>query len=333
MKSEGPGAMPRLRIGLVGASRVAGYAMIGASREIGGVEVVAVAARDPDRARAYARQHGLAKVHQDYAALCADPEIDLVYIGTPPSLHAQQAIAAIEAGKPVLVEKPFALSAADARRVAARAAECNVPVFEAMHSPHHPLFARLQALLAGNAIGALKHIEAIFDAPIGEDDPFRWGPEFGGGALMDLGIYPLAFVRRLAGEDFMITRVDVVMRRSVDESFTADLAYPGGLTARIASTMTAKKPVLTLHLEGEDGMLTVKNPYVPQLGHLITLTKGGAVTEETVDGPGSFAAQLAAVRATIVNGTPFAHAADDFILSMEAIEKIRERMPGWGAST
>lgn len=320
--------MPDLRIGLIGASRVATYAIIAASRETEGVEVTAVAARDPARARAYAAEHGLARVHADYASLYADPEIDLVYIGTPPALHAEQAIAAIEAGKPVLVEKPFSLSADDARRVAARAAACKVPVFEAMHSPHHRLFGRLAELLAAGTLGALRHIEAIFDAPIDPEDPFRWRAEFGGGALMDLGIYPLALVRRLAGENFRITAVEAVMRGDVDESFAAELAYPHGLTARIASTMVPPKPALKLRIEGASGTLTVRNPYVPQLGHLITLETASGVSEEAVDGPGSYAAQLAAVRAALVDGLPFVCPADDFARSMEAIDAIRARMPG-----
>lgn len=322
--------MSDLRIGLIGASRVATYAVIAASREVEGVAVTAVAARDPARAAAYASEHGIATVHRDYAALCADPDIDLVYIGTPPALHAEQAIAAIEAGKPVLVEKPFALSSADARRVADRGAARGVPVFEAMHMPHHRLLARLRALLGGGAIGGLRHIEAVFDAPIDPDDPFRWQAGFGGGALMDLGIYPLALVRRLGGEDFRVEAVDAVLRSGVDESFSADLVYPGGLTARLASSMVCPKPVLALRIEGEAGTIKVRNPYVPQLGHLLTLETGAGSIEEIVDGPGSYAAQLAAVRAALVDAVPFPGRPDDFIRSMEAIEAIRARMPGWG---
>lgn len=324
--------MPDLRIGLVGASRVASFAIIAAAREIEGVEVVAVAARDPARARAYAEEHGLGKVHADYASLYADPGIDLVYIGTPPSLHAGQAMAAIEAGKAVLVEKPFALSSKEARRVAARAAERNIPVFEAMHSPHHHLFGRVTDLIDAGTLGSLRHIDAVFDAPIDQEDPIRWRAEFGGGALMDLGVYPLALVRRLAGEDFAVRSVTAVMRSGVDESFAAELVYANGVTARIASTMKPLKPALTLRIEGDDGVLTIRNPYVPQIGHLLTLETRGQVTTETVEGPGSYAAQLAVVRRTLVEAEPFPYPADDFVRSMEAIEAIRAHMPRDGAA-
>ena len=322
--------MSDLRIGLVGASRVATYAVIAPSREVDGVVVTAVAAREPARAAAYASEHGIATAYPDYTSLYADPDIDLVYIATPPAFHAEQALAAIEAGKPVLVEKPFALSSSDARRVADRAGALGISVFEAMHSPHHRLFRRLSALLDSGAIGALRHIEAVFDAPIDPGDPFRWQAGFGGGALMDLGIYPLTFVRRLGGEDFRVEAVDAVMRRDVDESFSADLVYPSGLTARLASSMVCPKPVLTLRIEGEAGTIEVRNPYVPQLGHLLRIETDTGSVEEIVDGPGSYAAQLAAVRVSLVDGAAFPYRPDDFIRSMEAIEAIRAQMPGWG---
>lgn len=317
--------MADLRIGVIGASRVARYAIIGPAREIDGAEIVAVAARDAERANSYAAELGIPNVFSDYATLFADPTIDLVYLGTPPSLHASQALAAIAAGKHVLVEKPFALTSAEAQVVSDFARERNVRVFEAMHSPHHGLFGRILEILKSGILGRLREIEGQFDAPIDPDDPFRWQHAYGGGALMDLGIYPLALVRRIAGEDFALAAASAVMRGDVDESFQADLAYRDGLTARISASMARPKPTLNLRLTGEQGTLTVSNPYVPQLGNTLSLAVGGRVTTETIGGPGSYAAQLAAVRATLVDGTPFPHRDDDFVRSLQAIEAIRAR--------
>lgn len=315
--------MSDLRIGLIGASRVASYAVIAAARETDGVEVSAVAARDPARAAAYAKEHGIGRALDSYDALISDPDIDLVYIGTPPRYHAVQAIAAIEAGKPVLVEKPFALSSAEAREVAAIAAARGVPVFEAMHSPHHRLFAEITQIVGSGVLGRIMRIDAVFDAPIDPEDPIRWQAALGGGALMDLGIYPLAWVRRIAGENFELGSVEAEKRGDVDASFAAELKYPDGATARVSSSMTVETPAVSLRIEGTEGVLSVVNPLVPQRGNLLTLEVGGGSESRTVEGPSSYAAQLAAVRATLVGGAAFPHADDDFIRSMEAIEKIR----------
>ena len=186
-----------LRIGLIGASRVATYAVIAPARTVDGLEVVAVAARDSERAANYARRHDIPRVHSGYADLCRDPEIDLVYIGTHPAVHRELAFMALDAGKPVLLEKPFAMNAREARDILDRAEAAGVPVFEAMHSLHHPLFARLLELLRDDILGPITHLDAEFSVPIERNArEFRWRAEMGGGALMDLGIYPLAWARR-----------------------------------------------------------------------------------------------------------------------------------------
>lgn len=155
-----------LRIGLIGASRVASYAVIEPAKLVQGVTVTAVAARDEVRARQYAEKFDIGRVHASYADLVRDASVDLVYVGTPPSLHVEYAMAAIAAGKAVLVEKPFALNSADARKVHDAASAAGVQVFEAMHSLHHRLFARILEIVRGGEIGTMRSLEACFSAPI-----------------------------------------------------------------------------------------------------------------------------------------------------------------------
>jgi len=155
-----------LRIGLIGASRVASYAVIEPAKLVQGVTVTAVAARDEVRARQYAKKFDIGRVHASYADLVRDASVDLVYVGTPPSLHVEYAMAAIAAGKAVLVEKPFALNSADARKVHDAASAAGVQVFEAMHSLHHRLFARILEIVRGGEIGTMRSLEACFSAPI-----------------------------------------------------------------------------------------------------------------------------------------------------------------------
>ena len=319
--------MGTLNIGLVGASRVATYAIIAPARATAGLCVHGVAARDPGRARHYAVEHGLARAYPEYADLVNDPAIDLVYLGTPPASHVDQALAAITAGKPVLVEKPFALDAAGARLVYEAAQASGVPVFEAMHSPHHALFRRLTALLREGAIGKLRHTEAVFDAPIASDDPIRWSGTLGGGALMDLGVYPLAWLRRIAGETFTVELATAEMRGDVDASFSASLRFADGMTATVESSMTATDRAARLVIEGERGRISVMNPLAPQLGHALMITLDGTTQTETVDGPSSYQAQLTAVRETLVNGKEFPFPSDDYVHSMTAIDQVRAAWP------
>ena len=315
--------MDTLNIGLVGASRVATYAIIAPARTTDGVHVHGVAARDYGRAQHYAAEHGLARAYREYADLLNDPAIDLVYLGTPPASHVDQALAAIAAGKPVLVEKPFALDAAGARLVYDVGQASGVPVFEAMHSPHHALFGRLLALLHDEAIGKLRHIEAIFDAPVPLDDPIRWSGTLGGGALMDLGVYPLAWLRRIAGEAFTVEQATAEMRGDVDASFRASLRFVDGIIATVASSMTAPERAARLVIEGERGQICAGNPLAPQLGHTLTITLDGTTRTETVNGPSTYQAQLTAVRETLFNGKEFPFPPDDYVHSMAAIDQVR----------
>lgn len=315
-----------LRIGLIGASRVATYAVIAAAKELDDVEVVAVAARDGERARAYADEHGIARAYGDYDSLIADPEVDLVYVGTPPALHVEQALGVIAAGKPVLVEKPFALAAADAQRVHDAGQAAGVPVFEAMHSPHHKLFQRIIEILHGGKIGAIRHMDAKFTAPIGTGDPIRWNAALGGGALMDLGVYPLAWVRRIAGEKFTVTNATADLREGVDASFVADLKFADGPTCRIEASMVSPDIVVRLTVEGDQGTLKVINPLSPQRGHKLTLINGDGEHDEVLDAPSSYQAQLSVIAAALRGEAPYPYPADDYVKSMSAIEQVRA---GW----
>ncbi|MCY7397483.1 MAG: Gfo/Idh/MocA family oxidoreductase [Sphingomonas bacterium] len=321
------GVERRIGIGLLGASRVATYAVIEPARNLPGVEVTAIAARDPARAQAYAAAHGIARWHATYAELLADETVDLVYLGTPPACHAEQALAAIAANKAVLVEKPFSMTAAEAQTVLASAQSAGVLVFEAMHSLHHALFERLSALVGAGEIGKLERIEAEFGVPISRDDPFRWDASLGGGALMDLGVYPLAWARTFGGKDFVVRHAAAEIHHGVDASFDATLQFASGIVASIGASMIAPAPTASLHLLGSGGRINVENPVAPQLGHLIEVEQGGTTRREQVAGPSTYIAQLGAVRDALLDLAPFPRAVDEFIRSMVAIERIREALP------
>jgi predicted dehydrogenase len=313
-----------LRIGLIGASRIGVEAIVRPARRLDDIAVVAVAARDAGRAAAYAAEHQIGRAHASYSALIADPDVDLVYIGTTPDTHAQLAVEALDGGKSVLVEKPFAMTASEALLVKAAAERTGKRVWEAMHSLHHPLFRTIEALVREGSIGSLQHLDAEFSALIRTDPgEFRWRAERGGGALMDLGVYPLAWCRRLAGEAFDVSTAQASIRDGVDAAFEADLAFASGATARVRASMVAAQASARLILTGRDGVIDVANPLAPQRGHTLTLTNAEGTSTQHVDGPTTYEAQLEAVRRDLRDGRGFPLPPDDYVRSMDAIDKVR----------
>ncbi len=310
-----------LRVGIIGAARVATYAMIAPARANPRTVVAAVAARDPARARAYAAEHGIPRVHDSYAALVADPDIDLVYVATPPAFHLAHARLAIAAGKPVLVEKPFAMDTAEAESLIAEAAAAGVPIFEAMHARHRRVWGQIADLLP--TIGALQRLDAAFDIAVGTaTDEFRWDAALGGGALMDLGVYPLAWVRAVAGEPIAVTAAAMRRERNADAAFTATLAMPGDVTATVAADMTAPRRA-DLVITGSAGVIRLDNALSQTKGQVLRVITAAGETCHDLDGPGTFDAQLGAVVATLCDGAAFPLATADPLASMRAIAMVR----------
>ena len=182
--------MPPLRIGVLGAARIAPAAIIRPAQHVADVEVVSVAARDPERAKAFAAKHSIPKVPRSYEELLADPDIDAVYNPLPNGLHGRWTLAAIAAGKPVLCEKPFTANADEARVVASAADSAGIVVMEAFHYRYHPLFTRVKELLDGGAIGPVVHIETWMCFPLPMRKDIRWQLGLAGGATMDAGATP-----------------------------------------------------------------------------------------------------------------------------------------------
>ncbi len=312
-----------LKIGIIGAARVAVYAMVAPAAANARTEVVGVAARDPTRAQEFATAHGIAKAYASYDALIGDPEIDLVYVATPPTLHKAVAIKALRAGKHVLVEKPFAADAREAAEIIA-AVEPGRRVFEGFHFRHHALWHRIVQLLRGDELGSIKYIEAAFYVPIPKSaDEFRWNPMLGGGALMDLGCYPLQWARVVAGEEPRVASARMRMVDGVNAETEAELRFPSGAIAKVSCGMDGEGFKAFLNVEGTSGSLRVVNPLVPQMGHLFEVTTNGTTSKEKFDGPATFDTQLAAIVATLRDGAAFPLADDDPVKSMSAIDGVK----------
>src|SRR5262245_46916122 len=181
--------MSPVRLGVLGAARITHQAVVKPARTSADLELVSVAARDRSRADTYAKKHGIPRVFDTYADLLADPDIDAIYNPLPNGLHAEWTIAALEAGKHVLCEKPFTSNATEAEQVAAVADRTGLVVMEAFHYRYHPLAHRMRALVEDGELGTLEHVEAALCFPLPKFSDIRYQYDLGGGATMDVGTY------------------------------------------------------------------------------------------------------------------------------------------------
>ena len=269
--------MTLIRIGVLGAAKVAEYALIAPVTDNDGAIISAIASRSVERAQAYAQKHSIPDISNDYQALVEREDIDLVYNALPPCEHAAMTIAALRAGKPVLCEKPFAMNANEARQMVSVAQETGLPVIEAFHYRFHPAFSFILDELRKGKIGKVQSISGRLTGPLpNTDGEIRYIPELGGGALMDLGCYPVHLLRTLMGVEPTVTEAKTVMSESgVDLGLEGHLRFPCGARGKVVCSMALDaKLEARLEIVGDAGQIDFINPLAPHLGHKITITTG-----------------------------------------------------------
>jgi predicted dehydrogenase len=311
-----------LRIGVLGAARIAPSALLKPAAKVGGVEITAIAARDRARAARMAAKFGVPTAYGDYHELLDDPEIDAVYVPLPNGLHAEWTTRAIQAGKHVLCEKPFTANAAEAEAVAAVAAGSDRVVMEAFHYRYHPLARRIAQLLHDERrLGALTRVETWMCFPLPKFDDIRYRYDLGGGALMDAGCYAVHAARFLTGAEPEVTAARATVRDpQVDRAMTVDLRFPGGVTGTAKTSLWSRELLhIGLRVYGERGRLSVPLFLAPQAGWL-KLTADGRTTRERIAGDSTYTYQLrafeAATRGEDTNLTP----PSDSIRTMRVID-------------
>lgn len=201
---------------------------------------VAVGSRSQESADAFADQFEIAHRHASYEALVADPDVDVVYVATPHPGHRNAALLAIEAGKAVLVEKPFTMDAGEGREVVEAAREAGVFCMEAMWTRFLPHVVALREMLASGALGDVVTLIAEHGQWFEHDSEHRlFKPELGGGALLDLGIYPVSFASMVLGTPASVTAVSTPAFTGVDATTSAILTYAGGAQAVLTTSSYA----------------------------------------------------------------------------------------------
>ena len=316
------GAGP-LRIGVLGAARITGKALVGPARDTGH-RLVAVAARDRDRAAAFAEEHGVERVVGSYAELVADTEVDVVYNPLANALHGPWNGAALRAGKHVLTEKPSASDATEARAVRDTAAAAGRTLMEGFHYAYHPLHRRLLALLAAGELGELRRVEVtMVMAPPPDGDP-RWRLDLAGGGLMDVGCYALHALRVLAaalgGAPRLVAARAQERDPGVDAHLEAELELPGGVPATVRCGMTAPTFEFSHRMTGSRGSTFAPEFVRPHLGDTIEVTADGRTRVEELGRRSSYTYQLEALAAHLRDGAPLLTDADDAVATMELVD-------------
>jgi len=312
--------MSALRIGVLGAARIAPNALIRPARQVDDVTVAAVAARDPARARAFAAKHGIGRVHDSYDALIDDPELDAIYNPLPNGLHASWTLRALAAGKHVLCEKPFTANADEARTVAA--AQGSRVVMEAFHYRYHPLVARLLAIVS--EIGPVRRVESSMCFPLPRFGDIRYNFGLAGGALMDAGCYAVHLQRTLGpGEPTVTAARALPLRRDprVDRAMTIELAFPDGATGRVRTSMWSSTLLnISARVVGERGEVSVLNFAAPQYFHRVRANVHGRRYGFKVPGDASYTYQLKAFRDAVAGAPTNLTPPEDSIATMTLID-------------
>ncbi|MFJ4919426.1 Gfo/Idh/MocA family protein [Streptomyces sp. NPDC088725] len=226
-------------------------------------EVVAVASRSDASAKAFAEEHGIPRAYGSWAGLFADDEVDVVYVGTPHSAHHAATRAALEAGKPVLCEKPFTLNSREARDLVSLARERGLFLMEAMWTYCNPVIQRLAELVRDGAIGDVRAIHADFgiQGTFAPEHRLR-NPDLGGGALLDLGVYPVSFAQLLLGEPDRVQAEASISPEGVDLNTGILLGWESGATALLSCSVETQTP-RTASVSGTKGRIEVAGFFAP----------------------------------------------------------------------
>lgn len=265
-----------IRWGVVGPGRIA-ESVLPDFAHVPHARPVAVASRSQERADAFAARHGLERAHGSYAAILADPDVDVLYVATPHAQHAAFATDALRAGKALLVEKSFTATSAGAAEVVELARQTGVFTMEAMWTRFQPAVVALRELVADGAIGEVRSVQADLGVARVYDPADRlFALELGGGALLDLGVYVVSFAQLLLGAPDTVTATGSLFPTGVDAEAALLLGYADGRSATLLTSLRQSLPGQA-RVFGTEGWIDV----LPRFHHpdTIVLHRAGAEPE------------------------------------------------------
>ena len=284
--------------------------------------MIAVASRSPETATAYAKSWGIPRAYGSYDELLADPEIDIIYNSLPNSLHAEWSIKALRMGKHVLCEKPLATSVADVDRIKATAQLTGKVVAEAFMYRHHPQTILVKQMADLGEVGNLQLIRGSFCYTNSRSDNPRLDPSLGGGSLWDVGCYPIGFARYLTGEEpVTVFGQQVTGPTGVDLLFAGELCFPSGVIAQFDCSFISPSKSL-IEITGEQGRITIPEPYKPRKKTQIFLEKGGRTTSINVKGMELYQGEIEDIENAVLGGKPTLISLEDSRSNIATIEAL-----------
>jgi len=305
--------------GIMSTARINRLFLAGA-RQAAGVEVLAVASRERASAERYAREHGIERAHGSYDALLADPDVEVVYISLPNSLHVEWTVRALEAGKHVLCEKPLSRHPAEVQRAFDVAQREGRLLMEAFMYRHNPQTRRLTELVAGGAIGRLRMIRAAFSFVAGDPSNVRLSADLDGGALMDVGCYCVSGARLLAGEPQRVSAEQAIGGDGIDVAFAGTMRFGGDVIAHFdAGLALATRD--ELEAVGDVGSLFLDDPWHCR-SPLIELRRDDGVQRIELEPIDSYGLEAANMSAAIRGEAPLLLGREDALGQARAIEAL-----------
>jgi predicted dehydrogenase len=273
--------MTGLRWGILATGGIA--AAFASDLRTAGLDLVAVGSRSQESADAFASRFDIAHAHPSYEALVADPDVDIVYVSTPHPMHHENAKLALEAGKHVLVEKAFTLNRQEAEDLQRLAAERGLLVMEAMWTRYLPHMVRIREIIEAGTLGEIRAVTADHTQKLPTDPAHRLNAlELGGGALLDLGIYPISFIWDVLGAPTTVTAVGRLVETGADSEVATIMTHEGGAISTSLSSSRAAGPN-TASIVGTDARIDIDEVWYTPTTFRVVLPDGTVAEEYASD--------------------------------------------------
>ena len=320
--------MNTIRWGILGPGKISGSFARGL-READGAQLVAVGSRDQSRAALFAAEHGAMNVHGSYEELARDPEVDAIYIGTPHSFHWEHTLLCLRQGKHVLCEKPLAINGIQAEQMIETAHASGLVLMEAVWTRFLPALVRVREILDTGTIGKVQMVMADFGFRAEFDPESRlFSPDLGGGALLDVGIYPLNLAFMVLGEPVEIQTMVNLGATGVDEQSTILLRHKEGQLSVLSSSLVTDTP-RQAHILGTEGSITIYYPWWAANRIVVKTADGGEESEDLPRRGGGYTHEAEAFMELIRSGESESKimSLDESLNIMKTMDQIRAR---WG---
>ena len=267
-------------------------------------QLLAIGSRSQEKADEYARKNKVKRAYGSYEALLADPDIDVIYNPLPNHLHAEWTIKAIQAGKHVLLEKPIALTLDEVDAISTEAKNYGKVVAEAFMYRTHPQTLKVQEMVAGGMLGKIKLVRGSYTYVSTNPNDIRWRPEMGGGALWDIGCYPLSYTRTVLGTEPLNVFADqVISSTGVDETFIAQLGFPQDVYAQIDCSFVTPYHTF-MEIVGDEATLIIPKPFTPGISENLYLNRNGKTETIHVKGPILYLGEVEDMADAVLLGKP-----------------------------